>query len=141
MSISTARPPFSPQPKGLPTPLKKEEKRLSKIAQGVAFRKAVWKRDEHKSRATGKPLIRSGTDYHKAGEVHHVIPRSLAPERLYDVSNGILLSMHEHQLAEAVCPGDPQFRLLDINGDDDRGQPQRFIWRDADGKIAKERIG
>jgi len=30
-----------------------------------------------------------------------VIPRSLAPERVYDVSNGILLSKHEHALARA----------------------------------------
>jgi len=124
-----------------PTPLVKEEKRKIKEKAEKEFRAGVWERDRRRSRASGKPLARSGSDFHKVGEVHHVLPRSLAPERVYDVANGILLSKHEHILAETACPSDPAHRLLDIVGPEDRGQPQRFLWRDASGKILKERAG
>lgn len=129
-----------PIAKGLPRPLAKEEKRKAKEVSAADFRKGVWDRDERLSRASRKPLARSGTDVHKVGEVHHVVPRSLSPERIYDVTNGILLSKHEHALAEAICPNDPAHRLLDIIGPDDRGKPQTFIWRDAQGKELKRRI-
>lgn len=86
-----------------------------------------------------RPLAKSGTDYHKVGEVHHVIPRSLAPERVYDVANGLLLSKHDHQLAGTACPNAPDKMLLDISGPDDRGKPQTFVWRDIHGKATKTR--
>lgn len=130
-----------PLTKGLPTPLAKEERKKVKAANEKTFRKGVWDRDKRRSRASRKPLSPSGSDYHKVGEVHHVIPRSLAPERVYDVANGLLLSKHEHQLAEAICPNDPAHRLLDIDGPDDRGLPQVFIWRDVNGKELKRRVG
>lgn len=135
----------TPKHEVLPAPLVKEEKRKAKKVREDAFRKAVWLRDKGRSRASGKPLARSGTDFHKVGEVHHVIARSLAPERLYDATNGILLSKHEHHLAETSCPNDPAHCLLDIRhadaGADDRGLPQLFIWRDVHGKETKRRIG
>lgn len=127
--------------KGLPHPLVKEEKRKAKKLSEAEFRKGVWARDKHRSRASRKPLGRSGTDFHQVGEVHHVIPRSLAPERVYDVANGLLLSKHEHALAETNCPNDPVHRLLDIEGPDDRSQPQTFIWRDSQGAELRRRIG
>jgi 5-methylcytosine-specific restriction endonuclease McrA len=127
--------------KGLPRVIVKEERRKEKVANADTFRKGVWKRDESLSRASGKPLSHSGTDFHKVGEVHHVIPRSLAPERVYDVTNGLLLSKHEHALAEAVCPNAPDRRFLDISGPDDRGEQQTFIWRDAQGTELRRRIG
>lgn len=124
-----------------PAPLVKEEKRKAKKANEKTFREGVWERDKHRSRASRKPLARSGTDFHKVGEVHHVVPRSLAPERVYDVTNGLLLSKHEHALAEASCPDDPAHRLLDIEGPDDRGEFQTFVWRDVNGKELKRRQG
>lgn len=131
----------TPKHKITPAPLVKEEKRQAKKANEITFRKGVWERDKHRSRASRKPLSRSGSDFHQVGEVHHVIPRSLAPERVYDVANGILLSKHEHALAEAICPNDPAHRLLDISGPDDRGEPQLFIFRDKDGKAIRQRVG
>lgn len=130
-----------PLTKGLPTPLAKVEKKKTKLANEKAFRNGVWERDTRRSRASRKPLARSGSDFEKVGEVHHVIPRSLAPERVYDVANGLLLSKHEHHLAETICPNDPAHRLLDIDGPDDRGLPQTFVWRDVHGKELKRRIG
>lgn len=125
-----------------PAPLAKEAKRKTKLANADTFRKGVWARDERCSRASKKPLTRSGTDVHQVGEVHHhVIPRSLAPERVYDVTNGLLLSKHEHALAEAICPNDPAHRLLDILGPDDRGELQTFIWRDVNGNELKRKVG
>lgn len=123
-----------------PAPLVKEAKKAAKKASEVEFRKGVWLRDEGRSRASRKPLARSGTDFHKVGQVHHVVPRSLAPERVYDITNGILLSAHEHALAEAICPNDPAHRLLDIEGPDDRGEKQTFIWRDVNGVELKRKV-
>ncbi len=127
--------------KGQPAVLTKVDKKKAKKDNDASFRKAVWERDKSRSRASRKPLGRSGTDFEKVGEVHHVIPRSLAPERVYDVANGLLLSKHEHALAETNCPNDPAHRLLDIEGPDDRGEKQTFIWRDIHGKELKRRIG
>jgi hypothetical protein len=119
----------------------KQTKRVDKKLKGEAFRAAVWTRDQKRSRASGKPLSRSGTDPHSVGEVHHVIPRSLAPERVYDVANGLLLSRFEHALAETACPNDPGHYYLEISGPDDRGELQKFAWRDRDGKVTKRRVG
>lgn len=130
-----------PIAKPLPTPLRKEEKKKTKAAKEKDFRLGVWERDKGRSRASGKPLARSGSDWNKVGEVHHVIARSLAPERIYDVSNGILLSKQEHALAETNCPNDPSKRLLDISGPEDRALPQTFIWRDIDGKELRRTVG
>lgn len=120
--------------KGVPTVVAKVERKKSKQADEKAFRDGVWERDKRRSRASGKPLARSGSDFEKVGEVHHVLARSVAPERIYDVSNGLLLSKHEHHLAETRCPNDPAHHLLDIEGSEDRAQPQTFIWRDVHGK-------
>lgn len=126
--------------KGLPRAITKPEKKKSKELLAQAFRAAVWERDRKRSRASKKPLARSGADYDRVGEVHHVIPRSLAPERVYDVANGLLLSKTEHAMAETTCPNDPAHRLLDIQGPDDRGKPQTFIWRDVHGHETKRRV-
>ena len=127
--------------KGLPRAITKPEKKKSKEAQAREFRAAVWARDKARSRASRKPLAKSGADYDRVGEVHHCIPRSLAPERLYDVTNGLLLSKAEHAMAETNCPNDPAHRLLDIHGPDDRGKPQVFIFRDVNGKEIRRRQG
>lgn len=127
--------------KGIPTPVAKVERKKAKAQREKEFRAGVWARDKSRSRASKKPLHRSGTDFEKVGEVHHVIPRSLAPERVYDVANGLLLSKHEHHLAETMCPNAPGFMLLEISGPEDRSQPQTFTWRDVQGTVTKERIG
>lgn len=127
-------------PKPLPHFLTKEKKRKSKEEAGEDFRAAVWTRDGRKSRASGRLLTRGGMDWHVRGEVHHVIPRSLAPDRIFDVSNGLLLSKFEHELAETRCPNCPDRFFLDISGPDDRGEPQLFIWRDLHGVETKRRI-
>lgn len=128
--------------KGIPAMLVKKEKQASKDAQADAFRAAVWQLDKYRSRATGRPLVRSGTtDWDKLGEVDHAIPRSLAPELLYDVSNGILLSKTENRLRKVACPRAPEFRMFSYTGPENRREPQHFVWRDADGRITKERMG
>lgn len=127
-------------PKGVPNVVAREDKRKAKKLSHKEFRAAVWLRDKNKSRASGKKLGHSGTDPHRVGEVHHVIARSLAPEKIFDPSNGLLLSRFEHALAEAICPNDPAHRLLDIDGPEDRSLPQTFIWRDPQGKEIKRRV-
>jgi len=127
---------------GLPTVLAKKARKKSKEQQAKDFRDEVWARDKGKSRATGRKLVKSGTtDWAKLGEVDHSIPRSLAPERIYDVSNGILLSKEENRLRKVACVNAPEFKLFDYSGPDDRSLPQIFIWRDKDGKETKRRMG
>lgn len=116
-----------------PAVITKHEKKLTKAAKEKAFRDGCWARDKNRCRASGKPLSRSGSDWDRVGEIHHCIPRSLAPERIFDVENGILLSKHMHALAETPCPSAPERRLLDIDGPEDRGQKQTFIFRDKEG--------
>jgi hypothetical protein len=128
--------------KGLPAVLERKARKAEKANKDEAFRLAVWDRDKGRSRATGKPLVKSGTtDWAQLGEVDHAYLRSTAPERIYDVSNGILLSKEENRLRKVPCPRAPEFKLFDYTGPDDRGKPQTFIWRDGDGNITKRRKG
>lgn len=129
------------QPKGVPAVVERAEKRKTKAQQEKEFRDAVWARDHSRSRASGKPLSRSGTDPRRVGEVHHVLKRSTHPEKRLDPSNGILLSREEHMLAEATCPNDPQHAFLEIVGPEDLSQPQLFVWRDVQGKVIREKKG
>jgi hypothetical protein len=129
-------------PKPVPSALRKEKRDAEKKLNAKTFRDAVWKRDKGRSRATGQPLKKSGTtDWNLLGEVDHAIPRSLAPERIYEVGNGILLSKKENRLRKVPCPRAPEFRLFDYTGNEDRSFPQAFVWRDEDGRIVKQRLG
>lgn len=129
-------------PKGIPHQIAKKERKLSREEQARVFRDAVWARDKGKSRATGKKLTKSGTtDWDHLGEVDHAVPRSLAPERLYDVSNGLLLSKAENRLRKVACPEAPEYRMFDYSGPDDRSLPQIFIWRDKTGKVLRRKEG
>ena len=131
-----------PMPKPAPRVVTKEKDDKTKAEKGKTFRDAIWGRDKGCCRATGDPLLRSGTtDAKKLGEVDHAYPRSLAPERIYDVANGLLLSKYLNRLRKAVCPKAPEHRLFDYAGPEDRGKPQTFIWRDDTGKVTKTRIG
>ena len=133
--------PRAPQ-KGVPRMLTKKARQQEALDKGEAFRKAVWNRDNGCSRATGRKLVKSGTtDWALLGEVDHSVPRSLAPDRIYDVSNGILLSKEENRLRKIPCPRAPEYKLFDYDGPDDRREPQTFIWLDLDGKITNNMIG
>lgn len=125
----------------VPKQLAKEEKDKKKADKGKAFRDAVWARDKGRSRATGKKLERTAISWDVCGEVDHVIDRSLAPERVYDVSNGILLSKRENRLKKLACPRAPELRMFSVEGPDDRGKEQVFTWRDKDGHVVKTKKG
>lgn len=127
--------------KPLPRVLVKEAARKTKAQMHKDFRAAVWQRDQAHSRASGRPLKKSGTSYKDVGEVHHVLARSTNPDRVFDVENGILLSKEEHALADTACPNAPDQYLLGIDGPEDRGKPQTFIWRDIHGKQLRKRVG
>jgi len=133
--------PPRPCQKGLPPVLERKERKKTKAQLAKDFRDAVWLRDKKRSRATGRRVYPSGSDWSKIGEVDHSIPRSLAPERIYDVENGILLSKEENRLRKAVCVRAPEFKRFDYSGPDNRGELQTFVWRDDDGKVKKTRIG
>src|SRR5581483_249746 len=134
---------------GLPTVLARKARQESKADRGKAFRDAVWKRDKGRSRATGKKLTRvdsrtpgaSLLPWSDVGEVDHAYPRSTAPERVYDVQNGILLSKEENRLRKVACAKAPEFRRFSYTWPEDRGKPQVFIWRDETGTITKETRG
>jgi hypothetical protein len=128
--------------KGLPHQLVKQAERESKEDRGKVFRDAVWTRDKGRCRATGKLLKRSGTtDWNVLGEVDHSIPRSLAPERIYDVGNGVLLTKALNRLRKVACPRAPEHRMFAYDGPDDRGELQTFTWRNEDGAVTKTKVG
>jgi 5-methylcytosine-specific restriction endonuclease McrA len=131
------------EPKGSMTPnvVSKQDRRDAKKQNAETFRKAVWARDKGKCRATGVKLSHSGSDPHTVGEVDHAIPRSLAPERIYDTTNGILISKYLNRLRKAVCPEAPEHHLFSYTGPDDRGELQTFTWRNRDGSVQKTRVG
>ena len=124
-----------------PRIVSKEKAKAAKKLNAETFRKAVWKRDGGKCRATGVPLSKSGLDPHRVGECDHTLLRSTHPERVYDSTNGVLLSKFLNRLRKVACRNNPQFRMFDYDGDSDRGKPQTFTWRDDDGNITKERLG
>lgn len=123
-----------PVPRAIAKP--KEDKK--KADKGKAFRDEVWARDGGKSRATGRQLLRSGSiNPDELGEVDHVINRSTAPERVYDTSNGILLSKRENRLKKTRCPKAPEHCMFEVTGPDNRSLPQTFTWRDERGKVLR----
>ena len=126
---------------GLPTPIAKQARAKSKKEREVAFREAIWARDKGRCRATRRQLVHWSTNWEHMGEVDHSLPRSLAPELVYDTTNGLLLQKHLNRLRKVACVHAPEFRMFSYEGPDDRRLPQRFIWRDAHGTITKERIG
>jgi 5-methylcytosine-specific restriction endonuclease McrA len=129
-------------PKPLPHQLTKQAEQRAAVLKDDAFRALIWQLDGSRSRATGKLLMRSGTmAWEQLGEVDHSIPRSLAPDRLWDPQNALLLSKAENRLRKVPCPRAPEFRMFNYEGPDNRREPQTFIWRDADGKVVKRRIG
>lgn len=140
--LNQARRMGTAQPKaGLPTVLAKKARQQSKAQRAKAFREAVWTRDHGRSRATGRRLVRSGTtDWAKLGEVDHAYLRSTDPDKIYDVSNGILLSKEENRLRKVICARAPELKRFDYAGPFDRSQPQHFLWRDDDGRITKSTI-
>lgn len=128
--------------KGIPRQLAKEKADKAKADNGKAFRDEVWARDGGRCRATGVTLLRRGSmDPKQLGEVDHSYLRSLAPERIYDTSNGILLSKEENRLRKASCKHAPEFKYFDYSGPENRALPQTFVWRDDEGTITKTVIG
>lgn len=125
----------------VPRIIEREKKKADKKQNAETFRKAVWRRDGGKCRATKKHLAKSGLDDLVVGEVDHVIDRSLAPDRVYDVSNGILIAKRLNRLKKVACLRAPEFRMFSIVGPDDRAKRQRFLWRDEDGKVIRETRG
>ena len=132
-----------------PAAVTKAEKRQSKEDKAEAFRNDVWLRDKSRCRATGVKLQRakrlgatSEADLKKLGDVDHAYPRSTHPDRIYDVSNGLLLQSWLNLQRKVSCTEAPEFKVFDYEGPDDRSQPQRFIWRHRKtGVIVKERLG
>lgn len=131
-------PDTKPAKDGKPTVIARKERKKSREQQHEEFRAAVWKRDGGKSRATGKKLAKSGLEWSAVGEVDHVYERSTNPDRIFDVSNGILLSKEENRLKKARCSKAPEHHYFEIVGPDDRSQPQMFFWRDDDGKVIRK---
>lgn len=128
-------------PKGVPHQIAKQREKKADVVKDDAFRLAIWNRDKGRSRATGKPLKKSGISWDEIGEVDHAIPRSIAPDRIWDLGNALLLSKTENRLRKVSCIRAPEHKYFDYSGPDNRKKPQTFVWRDDDGKITKTRIG
>lgn len=131
-----------PLVKPLPRQLVKEKRDQEKADKGKTFRDEVWARDQGRCRATKKQLVRVGSvKWDELGEVDHAYLRSLAPERIYDTSNGLLLTKRLNRLRKVACPKAPEYRMFSYDGPDNRALPQRFTWRDEDGKVTRKTVG
>ena len=85
-----------PVPKPAPRLTDRMAAKREKDEQARRFRSAVWSRDKGRCRVCRRVVRRTlGLDPLR-GEVHHVVPRSIAPERRYDVENGILVCLRDH---------------------------------------------
>jgi hypothetical protein len=127
-------------PKPVPHVIAKKETKKAKKLKDEAFRALIWKLDGNKSRATGKTLVHGGTtDWDQLGEVDHVINRSVAPDRVFDPENALLLSKTENRLKKTACIRAPEHHYFEIEGPDNRRLPQVFIWRDDDGKVIRKK--
>ncbi len=77
-------------PKGQTKLEAKIEAMREEARAGIAFRAAVWKRDDHKCRICHRKVIRSISLRPERGEVHHVKGRNVTPEDRYNVNAAIL---------------------------------------------------
>lgn len=132
-------------PKGKPAVIERDEKRKSKVKAEDIARAECWKRDRGICRATGVPLVKSGTtDPHRLGECDHTILRSKDSTRKYDVDNLVLISKFLNRLRKVRCANAPQFLRFDHEpvtpGDENCGNARKFIWRRDDGSIEKVTI-
>lgn len=64
------------------------------------FRRQVWEREGGCSRLTGQPLSKWDDDWDRLGDVCHILPKSVYPERRFDPENAVLLSRNEHILSD-----------------------------------------
>ena len=83
-----------PQPKP-----DRDTKSRERLRKGAAFRDAVWKRDREGFNVEGREwgrCFKCGWQVTRGegGEVDHIKPRSVAPELIYEPSNG-RLSCHD----------------------------------------------
>lgn len=136
------KPRATPRHEIAPSIITKDEKKKERGEKDEAFRAAVWKRDKARCRATLIPMLRSGMDDETVGEIDHAYPRSTAPERIFDVKNGILISRKLNRFRKVACVQKPEFRVFSYTGPDDRGKPQTFVLRDyKTARVVWTRIG
>jgi len=110
--------------------------------QDRRFRAAVWDRDHGIDRATGIPVEHYHDNWRLRGEVHHLRSRRAAPELRVNPSNGVLLSVASHWLADGR--GGRLLRLTDpATGEPatDANQPIRFTCYDRAGGVLWSRVG
>jgi hypothetical protein len=89
--------------------------RATRYRSGLkTFRDAVWTRDKHCSRASGRHLTRGSSDPQRGGQAAHLGARSSHPDRRFDPDNGILLSIEEHRDSDPRTAGAGGRVLLEI---------------------------
>lgn len=87
-------------PKPQPRLKDRIEKRLELDRKIAALKSAVWKRDGSRCRYCRRRVRRTWELVPERGEVHHVKPRSVAPDLKYDPENCVLLCVGCDQRAQ-----------------------------------------
>ncbi len=82
---------FLPQPKPKPRLLVREEQKRRRDRQAVNLRAAIRKRDSNRCRVCGRLVHVGAVRGCERAEIHHIQPRSIAPERVLDPENLILV--------------------------------------------------
>ena len=78
-------------------------------------------RDGNQCRVTGRFLQAGAVDGRVRREHHHLVPRALAPDRVADPNNIILVCAEAHELITG--------RFIDVEGTD-ASRPVFFHWRE-----------
>lgn len=86
----------APQPKPTPRVIERIAAKRTRERKLQASKAEVWKRDNATCRLCGRRCQRTTQTVPSRGEVHHIRPRSLAPERFNDLSNLMLLCLLCH---------------------------------------------
>lgn len=119
----------------------RDDRKREKRSAEEAARAAVWLRDKSHDRATGKPLKKGGIDPDTRGECHHLQGRNVAPAMREKAEGMILLSAHNHILADGR--GGYRLKMFDPKTGEpatDGSKPILFVMFKKDGTEDWRRI-
>jgi hypothetical protein len=123
-------------PKGTPKTAEKappKKKRPELDPRERACTAAVWKRDQHRSRASALPVTKGADIETERGEVAHLAARSTSPEKRWDPDNCVLLTAEEHRLSDPRTA--PHGKILLAIAGKHANKELRFIRLAPDGSV------
>lgn len=82
---------MAPFPKGRPQALEREDRKRARDQQAAELREAIRTRDSNRCRVCRRLVYVGAVRGCDRAEIHHIVARSLAPDRVMDETNLILV--------------------------------------------------